>query len=160
MMADNIEDQGEIQEILSSLIGQLCWSIRFGYGEELLLDIGRRVPYQNPHLKDKLHGEWMIGSRGSDWVITANDLIVISSSDTLISASEKLKDIVNGTLVTITFDVPSLGLTIAFDNDYTLSIVPNLSNEPDDLEYWEIIGNNGLFLTVGPKTSWRYQPPH
>jgi|688.fasta_scaffold03100_26 hypothetical protein len=51
-------DLKSLEQKMQPLVGQLCWQARLGYGDELCLEFGERIPYNSPLLEDEFKGEW------------------------------------------------------------------------------------------------------
>ena len=62
-------DQDYFYRLVEPIIGKVCWQIRLGYGQELCLEIGEKIPYHSPILDDEFKGEWQLGTRASEWAI-------------------------------------------------------------------------------------------
>jgi hypothetical protein len=148
-------DLKRLEQKMKPLVGQLCWQARLGYGDELCLEFGKRVPYESPLLADEFKGEWQLGSRGSNWLLSYNGKILASSKLKRKQVSPFLKRI-EGTKVTqITID-PKLSLN--FDNQCCLLIKLNPDDlESQDLAAWELFTPNHRILEFYPNRTWSEQ---
>src|SRR5712691_6543482 len=54
---------------IQGLVGKKCWLVAFGYGPELHLHLGARIPYEYPKMAGKKHGSWRLGTCGTSWTI-------------------------------------------------------------------------------------------
>ena len=52
-------DLDGLHAITSELVGKPCWSAKLGYGDELTLDIGGRVPRLPRSTPPREKGEWV-----------------------------------------------------------------------------------------------------
>src|SRR5919109_39433 len=65
---------------IQGLVGERCWRARLAYGDELKLDIGRKIPYKSQKMKGLVRGSWTVGSRGTPWKLTYPSGVVSSRS--------------------------------------------------------------------------------
>jgi hypothetical protein len=113
-------DLDKISELTQGIIGKMCWSARLGYGDELKLDIGKRMPRKF----GRVRGEWYLGSRATGWVLRYKDEIVLTSDSEAEAINREIKVIEQSPIVAFEALYPSLGLAMTFANEYVLSINP------------------------------------
>ena len=149
-------DLKSLEQKMQPLVGQLCWQARLGYGDELCLEFGERIPYNSPLLEDEFKGEWQLGSRGSDWGLFCNGETLATSELEIEQLSPLLKRI-EGTKVTqIRIFYPILLLN--FDNQCCLLIKLNPDDlESQDLAAWELFTPNHRILEFYPNRTWSEQ---
>jgi hypothetical protein len=149
-------DLKSLEQKMQPLVGQLCWQARLGYGDELCLEFGERIPYNSPLLEDEFKGEWQLGSRGSDWGLFCNGETLATSELEIEQLSPLLKRI-EGTKVTqIRIFYPILLLN--FDNQFCLLIKLNPDDlESQDLAAWELFTPNHRILEFYPNGTWSEQ---
>ena len=85
------EDLSELKQIIRSIIGQICWSASLSYGDELNLDIGGKIPYKQKVMAGKYKGEWILGTRGSEWSLESANGIITSTAEPAEVFKEKVK---------------------------------------------------------------------
>lgn len=151
------QDLELLRKIVSPMINQICWSVRISYGDEVKFHIGDKIPYTNKKLINLEKGSWIFGTRGTDWKLIHQDLVITSSSLNVETFEQAIK-IVEGSKIT-NFDIhyPSLVLTITFSNDYHLIILPDLDDD-SDVAYWELFTPNHMVIEVNPQFTWSYLP--
>ena len=130
-------DQDYFYRLVEPIIGKVCWQIRLGYGQELCLEIGEKIPYHSPILDDEFKGEWQLGTRASEWAIYENTprLYIKSGKDEAlikkkIAAVEEHKIQRVGILF-------SLFTHYYFDFGRYQLIIPDQENH-EDLPLWEL----------------------
>ncbi len=151
------KDLKTIQQIINPILGEKCWEASLSYGDELCLEIGRRIPYANKLMAGKEKGAWRLGTRATSWKLAYLDKMV--ASDKLETEEIKRKVmVVEGTSITA-FDTsyPKLMFEVGFSNGYKLVLEPD---EEEDLNfpYWELFTPQEMLLIVYPGSLWSYLP--
>jgi len=153
----------QIQKKINPLCGQRCFEASLSYGEELHLEFGREhIILTTPKFIIK-RGDWSLGTRGSNWTLTNQEELVVSS-DANCSYETVRKQItqLENKLVTSYKVNTDGGLQINFDGHYTLKICPSFDDSEDALAYWELLTPNHKVLEVKSKTKghivWSYLP--
>lgn len=167
---------------LAQLVGEPFQFARVSYGDELTLHFGDLKPAHSPKLKAKLYGAYILGLRGSSWVLKSGTEPVVVDGGALLDLAtsalgtplrkEELESrpmIELGSRVLsaspfIVKPIDGLGLQLRFSDGSTLSVLPTLP-EPDDLgdeglpelADWELLSPNGL-LSAGPGLEWSFEP--
>ena len=167
---------------LSQLVGEPFQFLRVSYGDELTLHFGDLRPGRSSKLKHKLYGTYILGLRGSRWVLKVGaEPVVISggvvSVATLPSFGDPLRneDLEAGTflepgsrvLAAAPFVVKpggGFGLQVRMADGSTLLSLPAPA-EPEDpadedlppLADWELSTPRGL-LSAGPDLEWSFTP--
>jgi hypothetical protein len=145
-------DLEKLRDLTGELVGKPCWGAHLGYGDELTLDIGGRVPRLPRSVPPKEKGEWVLRARATPWTIepAPND-----PPEHDIGAL--LRMIEGATITAVEIGYPDLWLGITFSNQCTLSIVPEPDEaEEDDLAHWELFGPRRAVLEVGPGPVWTF----
>lgn len=137
------KDLDELGAILRALQGKRCWRARLGYGDELRLEFGAKIPYRNPLLAAERRGEWTLGGRASPWTLTTRD------EPAPLSRIEGLNVVEAGVRSS------SLDLRLTFQDGTVLEVV----NDPaeHELAAWELFTPDGMVLRTGPGLRWSYQ---
>lgn len=145
----------KLQKVVQGIVGQTCWKAVLGYGEELILHLGSRIPSVHPKLEGELEGEWILGTCGTSWeLLTPNETIPSSLGKSRLEKAIPLME--DGAVVSflVTGDI----LTLAFDNGCQLRIIPTEedANEPE-VPYWELFMPNTMFVEFRAGGVWFYQ---
>lgn len=152
------EDLSELKKILVEMVGNKCWKIHFRYGDELILQIGKRIHAPIPNIPKRFVGEWELSTRGSEWVLSDKTKTQkISSEEIDDSIIERMQIIKNSTIIDVSISFPKLDLSITFRNGYSLTVMTGLIIDKYNLSYWEIyIRISNMLLEVGPGMKWKF----
>jgi hypothetical protein len=176
---DNLSD---LQAYLMQLVGEPFRFARVSYGDELTLHFGDLRPARSPKLRNKPYGAYILGVRGSPWVLkSGSEPLVLTAGiqgENLPCGFEKpirkeeleanpLIPLESRVLTVTPFvvkPVNGFGLQLRFSDGSTLLILPTLSESelagtsPEiPLADWELASPQGL-LSAGPGPSWSFQP--
>ncbi len=146
-------DLTELKQLIRSIIGQICWSASLSYGDELTLDIGGKIPYKQKVMAGKYQGEWILGTRGSEWRLESASGIITSTVEPAEVFKEKVKVIEGTTITAVETNYPDLVLIVVFSNGYQLKVFPDLEDN-FDLSYWELFTPNNRLVTLEPGGIW------
>jgi hypothetical protein len=174
-------DLAGLQACLTQLIGEPFRLARISYGDELTLHFGELRLAQSPKFKDKPYGSYILGVRGSSWilksgckpwVLTGGVLDIESCGIGKPLTKEELEaapliEPESRVLAATPFvvrPVDSFGMQLRMSDGSALLILPTLPEpeEPGDealpeLADWELLGPQGL-LSAGPGLKWSYNP--
>jgi hypothetical protein len=176
---DNVSD---LQAYLTQLVGEPFRFARVSYGDELTLHFGELRPARSPKLRNKPYGTYILGLRGSPWVLKSGSepLVLTAGIDgenlpnglgTPIRKEEleahPLLAVESRVLQATPFvvkPVNGFGLQLRFSDGSSLLILPTVA-EPEaeetspeiPLADWELSSPQGL-LNAGPGPSWSFQP--
>jgi hypothetical protein len=174
---------GELQAYLTQLIGEPFRFARVSYGDELTLHFGDLRPAHSPKLKGKKYGAYILGVRGSPWIVkSGTEPLVLASGislDELPSGlgkpTRKEEFEANPHIVPesrvlsgepfVVRPVSAFGLYLRTSDGSALLILPTGSEDESDaqtipevaLADWELISPDGL-LSAGPGLNWSFQP--
>ncbi|UAJ73381.1 hypothetical protein IQE94_03415 [Synechocystis sp. PCC 7339] len=143
--------------LIQSIYGQTCWQIRLGYGQELCLEIGKKIPYHSPALSGEFKGEWQLGTRASDWAIYRKKYSATTNSDSLIKSSDYEKSIkqkitkISGQKI---HKIEIVDFLYLFDFGLYNLIIPD-QKTADDLPLWELFMPNNQILEVYPNLEFQ-----
>jgi hypothetical protein len=146
-------DLNEFKHLMQEIIGQPCWAARLSYGDELTLDIGRKIPYKQKVMAGKYKGEWILGTRGSEWSLESASGIITSTAEPAEVFKEKVKVIEGTTITAVETNYPDLVLIVGFSKGYQLKVFPDLEDD-FDLSYWELFTPNNRLVTLEPGGIW------
>lgn len=150
-------DLERLQEVTAGTIGEKCWKAYLGYADELILQIGARIPYLSPKLIGKEHGTWTLRTRDTSWKLETTNQVLTTSEDNLASIKQKIQLINDANVATFEVAYPDLALTISFSNDCTLKVLPKPEDDNFDLAYWDLFcPPDRSILEVGPNSIWSY----
>jgi hypothetical protein len=167
---------------LAQLVGEPFRFARVSYGDEITFHFGDLEPARSPKLKDKHYGAYILGLRGSSWVLKSGSEAVVITSGVVLNPPPpafgqalRKEDLEAGTfvepesrvLVATPFVVKpaeGFGLELRMSDGSTLLILPTISepDEPEDeglpqLADWELLTPRG-FLSAGPNLEWSFTP--
>jgi hypothetical protein len=172
------DDLPGLSAYLSQFIGEPFQFARVSYGDELTLHFGDLHPARSPKLKGKLYGAYVLGVRGSSWVLKAGTEPLVITSESAPSAFGRplgKEELEAGTFIEPTSRVlaatpfvvkpdDGFGLQLGMSDGTTLLILPTPSepDEPGDEELpeladWELSTPRG-FLSAGPHREWSFVP--
>ena len=148
------DDVPEVVRLLTVIVGKPCWQIRFGYGDEIFIDIGDQISYclvVNGVEFPKKKGEFIVASYGTDWILMKGGEIVTRSSESRDVINAKLSGLIGNLIVRIEVAFPKLTFTVFMEGDYALSITPQAEDDKIDLPYWQVFfTTTRRILEVGP----------
>ncbi len=143
-------DLDRLHDLTRELVGKACWRAKLGYGDELTLDIGGRVPRSPRSGPPNEKGEWVLRARATPWVIEP-----APGDPAEYTIAELLRLIEGATIARVEVGYPDLWLGVTFSNQCTLSLVPEPADDEEDaLAYWELFGPRRAALEVGPGPVW------
>lgn len=152
----NDADLVHLRKIVQNLIGKPCWQTGISYGDELCLEIGKKLPYTHKFFAGQNKGEWGFGTRGTDWqLISPKGIIITSSVENVEVFKEKVKIIEGTTITAFETHYPDLILTVGFSNGCELKLFPDLEDD-SEVSYWELFTPYNMLLTIEPGGIWTY----
>jgi hypothetical protein len=176
------DDLRGLQGYLAQLVGEPFRLARVSYGDELTLHFGDLRPARSPKLKSKPYGAYILGLRGSPWLLKPGcEPVVVDGGallDPLATAlgrplrKEELESktwIEPGSRVLsaspfVVRPADGIGLQLRLSDGSSLSVLPTTPDpdEPDDeglpdLADWELLSPIGL-LKAGPGLEWSFEP--
>lgn len=146
------QDLDDLNILLRALRGQMCWAVRWSYGDELRLDFGGQRPYRNPLLAGKCKGEWVLGTRATPWLLSGPGAELSGADEPTLAGVSSA--VVGARVVAARAAYPDLDLQVDFDNGYTLSL--RVDTEESSLAAWELFTPDDMVVTVGPGPRWTY----
>jgi hypothetical protein len=177
------EDLPRLQGILAELVGEPFQFARVSYGDELTLHFGDLRPARSPKLRERMYGAYILGMRGSPWVLKSGlePVVLCEGVVPVVSgrhmggrpvSKEEVEEgrfIERGSRVLRADPFPvrpveGVGLQLRLSDGSALIVLPTVQ-EPDDpedrelpeLADWELISPRG-FLKVGPGYQWSFEP--
>lgn len=145
-------DLREIENKVSSLLGQKAWGTELGVGSFVTIEFGSERAAAEAG--ERPHGEWHLWVYCCAWRLETEDEVVAASEDPrekLQTAVQRLNDHV---LQAVKVERPALETTFTFEGGLTLRLFPIFS---ENFEHWMLYDPNGFVLTVGPGTEWSYE---
>lgn len=152
-----MDDFPGLQALLGQLVGEPFRFARVSYGEELTIHFGALRLGRSPKLKTKPYGVFILGLRGSSWVLNAGTEPVVPAQFV-----EPESRVVVALPLSIR-PMQAIGLQLVFADGSSFLVLPN-PQEPDaadeeslpELADWELISLQG-FLRVGPGIKWSFE---
>ena len=172
-----------LQAYLAPLVGEPFRFARVSYGDELTLHFGDLRSARSPKLKAHLYGAFILGVRGSPWILKSGSEPLVMSAGVLDESvvtglgkpirKEELEGdpviqpdsrVVLATPFMVK-PVDGFGLQLRLSDGSALLILPTLpeAGDSDDeslpaLADWELLSPSGL-LSAGPGLQWSFAPP-
>lgn len=158
-----LTEHAALNQHLHALVGQPILFARFTYGDELTLHFGAEVPYTLPRFGRCVNGEYMLGCRGSDWLLSTPAGEWLSTAVDREAADAVLAQLPVGARVTVADACPwrraegewSYSLLIKCEPAIALTVLPEGVLDPEGLEDWEIFLPEDRLLSVGPGLKYR-----
>ena len=150
-------DLDKLRKIASGIMGGPCWQAGLSYGDELILDIGARIPASHGMAAGREKGAWILGTRGSDWSLEYLGKKMVSSEEDSEIVKQTIKAIEGGAIAAFKIRYPDLLLAVEFSNGYKLKVFPDLEGD-SDLSYWELFAPYNMLLELRPGPLWYYYP--
>ncbi|MDJ1181918.1 hypothetical protein [Roseofilum casamattae] len=150
------KDLEPLQEIINRAIGEVCWRANLGYGDELSLHMGKRLPYAQKSMSGKEKGEWILGTRATAWSLERAGEIIATFDEEATSLKQKIQILEQAQITALETSYSELGLAIEFDNECKLTLFPKPEADTR-LPYWEWFAPSRMLLKVGPGAVWSYE---
>jgi hypothetical protein len=172
----------DLQAYLTQLVGEPFRFARVSYGDELTLHFGDLRPARSPKLRNKPYGSYILGVRGSPWVLkSGSEPLVLTAglnSETLpdrlgkpirkeeLEANPLISPQSRVVVVTpfVVQPINGFGLQLRFSDGSTLFILPTLPEPAPEEAHpdivvadWELSCPQGL-LSAGPGLNWSFKP--
>ena len=176
------DDLTGLQAILAQLLGEPFRLARVSYGDELTLHFGDLRPARSPKLKGLLYGAFILGVRGSPWILKPGSEPLIISEGVWMAPtppgfaqplrkedleSQRFVEPESRVLAAVPFVVKpanGFGLQLQLSDGSTLLVLPTVQepDEPGDealaeLADWDLLSPRGL-LSAGPGLKWSFKP--
>jgi hypothetical protein len=171
-------DMKKIEDIFSSLMGQLVWSVRRGYAGYLAMEFGKpHLQVRNPKISHSdsarvreilaqrrvfLCGQWSLFIKSGKWAVFFKDRIIVNDDDFSEDMRKALDYIDGQKLIKFDFDEDRKTLNLEFDLGGRVEIdseddgmeddLLNLRNFDDGNIYWWSC-NTGLSYEASTKIS-------
>ena len=167
---------------LAQLVGEPFRFTRVSYGDELTLHFGDLRPARSPKLRDKPYGAYIVGLRGSPWVLkTGSQPVVLAAFEVFNPLPPHFgtplgkEELESGRFIEpesrvlkatpfVVKPVDGFGLELRISDGSTLIALPTVqqSDGPEDeglprLADWELSSPFGL-LSAGPGLEWSFKP--
>ncbi|HUY31720.1 MAG TPA: hypothetical protein VMV69_02995 [Pirellulales bacterium] len=155
MTPNNISTKADARGAIKGLAGKKCWKAGFAYGGELHLHFGAHVPCSNPRMAGRTKGSWRLGTCGTSWtLLTPNGKVTSGRGEKKLESS--IKSVEGATVRRC--HVKGRILTIGFDNECTLLIIPTAEDDKyEDVPYWELFMPRHMMVAFGPGNAWSYR---
>jgi hypothetical protein len=176
------DNLSELQAYLTQLVGEPFCFARVSYGDELTLHFGDLRPARSPKLRNKPYGSYILGVRGSSWVLkSGSEPLVLTAGLNSEDIPNRLgkpirkEDLEANPLISpqsrvvaatpfVVKPINGFGLQLRFSDASTLLILPTLpESEPEEahpeivVADWELSSPQGL-LSAGPGLDWSFKP--
>jgi hypothetical protein len=139
------------QDIVDSVVGQLCWQAQRGHGSFLTFEFGERVAGPG-----RDHGEWHLWVYFGDWTLSGPDGVLATDTDDKDIIDRAVARFGDKRLVSARVDPVSMEALFDFEGGLRLEIGPNSGEEEANAEWWLLFTPQDRVLAVGPGPAWRY----
>jgi len=150
----------KLHHIVSSILAKGCWRVDFGYGGDLRLNFGARIPYESPQMAGEKKGKWRFSTMGTAWMLFTPNGIVrgkkVKKRDEE-SLLKKTRAIEGGKVTSLEVSIPSNALSISFSNGCLLRVLPSPEDDKYDIPYWELLLPGHMFVAFGPGNRWSFR---
>lgn len=176
------DDLPGLHAYLAPLVGEPFRFARVSYGDELTLHFGDLRPAKSPKLKKQLYGAYLLGLRGSPWILKSGSAAQLLTAGVLtppgpngLGKPLRKEELESGEFIEpesrvmaatpfVVKSVNGFGLELRMSDGSVLLILPTIPepDEPDEqglpeLADWEILFPRGL-LSAGPGLKWSFEP--
>lgn len=176
------DDIPGLHACLSQLIGEPFRFARVSYGDELTLHFGDLRPGRSPKLRHKPYGSYILGLRGSSWVLKSGAEPVVITTGVVFEPAPpsfgqplRKEELEAGRFVEpesrvlaaspfVVKPVDRFGLQLRMSDGSTLLVLPTApgpeeeeDKELPELADWELATPRGL-LSAGPDLQWSFTP--
>ncbi len=179
---DSGQDLSGLKRHLAQMVGEPFRFTRVSYGDELTLHFGDLTPARSSKLKDKLYGAYILGLRGSAWILKSGSESVVLTAGEMFNPSPlqfasplRKEELESGIFIEpesrvfsatpfLVKSVEGFGLELCMSDGSTLLVLPTAQERdgPEDeglpkLADWELLSPRGL-LRAGPGMEWSFEP--
>ncbi|NLD93288.1 MAG: hypothetical protein GX639_11545 [Fibrobacter sp.] len=160
----------EIQNILCQMVEKKCWSVVAGKGtgSAVAIDIGgkiqRKKPLTNPYLTEEQRQYQCEYGLLIDcsWRLDSSIAVICSSKDSNEEGGvmlSGLKELINQRIVSVEVFMPAIDLQLHFDNEMTLKVFCDETNDVDMADNFTFITPK-MNYTVGTKSQVALEARH
>jgi hypothetical protein len=176
------QDVSGLKSHLAQLVGEPFRFGRVSYGDELTLHFGELRPAHSPKLKGKLYGAYILGLRGSPWILKSGSEPVAITAGNMFSpvppqfgAPLSKEELESGRFIEpesrVLSAIPFLvkpaevfGLELRMSDGSSMLVLPTIQEEDGaeamelpQLADWELSSPRGI-LRAGPGVQWSFEP--
>ena len=144
----------QLYALVQGLEGKKCWKAAFGYGGELHLHFGARLPCRNPNMAGESKGAWIFGTCGTPWHFVTPEGSVSSENQCEEELVPQIRELEGATVTKVAISLPDGAITIYFTNKRRLLVTPSARDRRYDVPYWELFMPHHKFLVFGPGNAW------
>jgi len=144
------EDLSDLRKTLSRVLGARLDAARRSYGDELRLHLGQLTTFQSPLLAGKTRGEWLLGTRASQWRLIQPGTAQIDRDAAWDDAA--WHELVGKRVTVLDVTYPDVTLTLGFETGARFCVPGNGAG--DYLAAWEFFTPDQLVITAGPGRRW------
>ncbi len=146
-----------IPDVLSELIGLSCCQARISIGNQLVLDFGNKIFYDEPTLKGLFHGEWTLSSEMSSWRLIKDNNIIYGDGDgegegvmyADVDLNLLLQNLVGHSLIDIS-NISLYDVRFSFDSSYEVHFMAQSRKG----YYLSILAPKDQFIAFEPGNKW------
>ena len=146
----------QLYSLVQGLEGKKCWKAAFGYGGELYLHFGARLPCHNPNVAGESKGAWIFGTCGTPWHLVTSEGSVSSENHREKELVSQIEELAGTTVTNVAISLPDGAITIYFTNRGRLLVTPTARDRHSDVPYWELFMPNHRLLAFGPGVGWSH----
>jgi hypothetical protein len=140
------------QDVVSGVVGEICWRAERGHGSFLTFDFGGRLP--GPR-RDR--GEWHLWVYFGDWKLRDEAVVLATHDDDYALIDRAVARFAGKRLQDVAVSSDLLASTFSFETGLQLVVGANSDEVSPDADWWLLFTSDEHVLVVGPGPSWRYQ---
>ena len=115
----------QLYGLVQGLQGKKCWKAAFGYGGELHLHFGARIPCQNPKMAGESKGAWIFGTCGTPWHLVTRKARYLPRIEREEELAPQIRELEGATVTNVALSLPDGAITIYFTNKRRLLVTPS-----------------------------------
>ncbi len=146
----------QLYGLVQGLEGKKCWKAAFGYGGDLHLHLGARIPCRNPNMAGDSKGAWIFGTCGTPWHLVTSEGSVSSENHREEELVPRIRELEGATVTNVALSLPDGAITIYFTNKRRLLVTPGARDRRYDVPYWELFMPNHRLVAFGPGNGWSH----
>src|SRR2546422_6001141 len=113
-----------LYSMIKGVVGKTCWKAILGYGGELRLHMGARIPYDSPKMAGKKKGAWAFGTSATPWILITPEGLIASDRENDGELEERVKVLENRKVTGFGLSLPNHVWLMTFSKRCYLLVLP------------------------------------